>query len=781
MTSQRLALFTLLLGAVLGLLVGSILGPHLGGDARTAARAGEGPLAPEHGADRRGVYVADDAAGALVAPLAPMAQDARSEASAAASERLAGSAAARAAAEVRQGAAAERGPEDRGHIDGIVVDQVGKPVVGATVVSQNTPRGGDVFGARSARVGRAWKGPESLDEALTNYAKGAQKRIETLRSATTDSAGRFQLAELKPGAHSLSVYAEGLVFGAREVFAGEMVHLVGRPVCEFHLDLRLPDGNAPSSALVLLGEERRSETYHWSPEEPVLRIEERVAQLRVFAGDILQPDYRNYLSTYSAASRTIDLARDGEGPHVIELALRTRLLVHLEDHSQLETKLTPWVKAVAAQTAAAPSDGETFKDAPKLARIEGQRFCLMDLAPGAWVIGAGRGAGAPEVTARAEVGPGTTEVSLRLGEVDMSKFLVVRCKGPEGAPQAGVSFAYATVTKSGSSSGGLNPTERPGGEYWINRDDLRRGQDASASAQVRLSATARGHGTLDVDLDEHTQELELAFQAACDLHVVVTGDLTAGFSISIEPLKAKGEGEEHDPFRGHQQQPTRIDGDGRAILTGLQPGPIRVSLLQTTERFAFRAPSVASAELTLRPGLQSVALVAPQLYELVVHVPDVEVGTSLQLGAAGEVEKGRSMNRQAKVGADNRARFARVPAGEYALHLWAGKLSGSMQVQVPTGEVLFQIGAQDALRVSRVIAGQLAARAGLQDGDLVVKVGGRDVDGYNALQRLFLDLSGGTATVQVQRGAQTLELTLGPGSKADVWEELGATLTVASR
>jgi len=732
----------LVLGLLAGVIVGSLVGPLLGPSESGRVRAAEAPL---------GLSPIDDGrarvfeAGATLTSVAAGSNEARTAASSDVAGSLARAAAERAAAvPAADGSTTESDGDRTGRITGVVVDEAGQPLSNATVTCGDSQSSNNVIarGSTTSGVGRAWKGFDDLDETLVTSARRELERRRNSRSTITDATGRFVVEGLRPGQYSLHAYAEGLVFAQQSVFAGDPVRFVGRPVGEFHLDVRMPDGSAPTEAVVLLVDERRRDSYRWTPEEPVVRMEERVAQLQVLAGNVRNLDWRTYSSDQSAPSRTIDLARDGAGPHVFELTERARLLVTLEDLSALEPRIQPWIKVITAEAAKGGVTAASFEGSTRLTRELGQRYSALDLVPGAYVLGAGRGDNAPEVTAKVELGAGTTEASLQLGELDMSRFLVVRCTGPDGAPLMGVDFTTNVEQGNGSRSGGIKCVERLGGEYWLAQSELLHTKAWTEETKVRLAATARGYGKLDTELTQNVHELDLVFQPACDLVVLVTGDLTAGFSVGVEPAKKKDEDVNGRVFGHGNNKLVRVDGQGRAVLTGLQPGSFQVSLAQTTESYFWGTP-VAVTEVVVRPGSQTITMTAPTLYELVVHAPDLAVGATIVLQLIEEGNTSR-MNNQVEFGADHRARFKRVPAGEYTLVTW-GEVSGNMKVTVPSGEVLFSAEKPNALRVAGVEADKLAARAGLQNGDLVLSVSGRAVDSQMSAQRIYLDVQGGTS------------------------------------
>jgi hypothetical protein len=780
MSAQRLALVTLVLGLVAGVVVGSLVGPLLTPSTSGRALGVEGPLGLSPGDDGRARAFESVAA---LAPVAARSNEARSSVSSDVDESLARAVAERvSAAPALDIAASETGRDWTERITGVVVDEAGRPVSAATVTSDNMENSSSTLARAqsTAGVGRAWKGSGDLDESLVGSARWELARRRNMRTAVTDAAGRFVLEGVRPGNHYLRAYAEGLVFEPKGVFAGDSAHLIGRPVGEFHLDVRLPDGSTPAEAVVRLVDERRQDSYRWTPEEPVLRLEARVAQLQVLAGDVRSLDWRSFSSDYSSPNRTLDLARDGKGPHVFELTERCMLLITLEDLSTLEPRLPAWVKVISAEVANGAAPAQSFANSRRLTREPGELYRAIDLTPGAYVIGAGRGEDAPDVTATIEVGRGKTEASLRLGEVESKRFLVVRCSGPNGTPLLGVEFSSIVDQGEASRSGGLDAIERPGGEYWLALAKLMREKEWTAETKLRLVATARGYGKVEGALTLATRELHLEFQAACDLVVVVTGDLSGGYAVSIDAATKKVESELERAMSMNRRNNTqvRVDGEGRAVLTSLQPGTYQVSLTQSGNERSSSSPLVTT-EVVLRAGSQTITMAAPVLYELVVHAPELVQGARFMLQAVAEGSSPRGGN-QVELGADLRARFKRVTAGEYTLMTW-GQTNGSMRVTVPSGEVLFAVEKPNALRVTGVVPGRLAARAGLLDGDLVLSVSGRAVDGPMSEQRIHMDVQGGTSLLRVLRGGTELELTLGPATTEQARSEIGARFNPMTR
>lgn len=685
MTSNRLALLTLVVGLALGFVVGAMLGSDTG----RPARAAEGPRGITRDTAPRAASPREEAT------LAPVGDGTLAASRTSPQPSGLAAATARATGERVVAQLADDDDEDRaawtGRITGVVVDEDGRPVVGATVVSNynSTSAGVRGRGMSTANEGRPWTGFTDIEDAAAATARRELRQRRNARSSVTDERGRFELSELRAGVHSLQAYAEDLVFSSQAVQVGDSARLDGQRVGVFTLDVRLPDGAAPAEATVLICNERHAPAYRWTPDEPTLRLRVRVVQFEVLAGDVRSFDWRNYVSEFSSPSRTIDLARDGEGPHPFQLEPRVTLRVTVHDASSLAPRIAVWVRAIDAKQVKGSAAAVLLAEGKALMHEGESRYVVGDLAPGRYVIGAGRGNGEAEVTATVDIVRGTTAAELQLGEIDRSRFLIVRCTGPTGAPLSRVSFSSVVSRQGGTGSGNLESTERPGGEYWLHVKELLRGNTWDHETQVRVVATAPNLGRLETKLAERQRELNITFRAVCDLVVFVTGDLSPGYSVSVTPRNDSPAEGARDDWPGSLRGTTtlRVDGEGRAMFAGLQPGPIDVTLSSSSSRTFESGRPCVSQVADLRPGRQTIQLMAPTLHGLVVHAPELAPGTSLILQRSVDGSSARE-SKLSKLGADRRARFSAVVAGEYTLQCW-GEVSGQMSIVVPSGEVLF--------------------------------------------------------------------------------------------
>ncbi|MEM6672426.1 MAG: hypothetical protein AAF726_06250 [Planctomycetota bacterium] len=659
---------------------------------------------------------------------------------------------------------------------GRVVGEDGEPLAGVTVVTEGGgEEGGDalVRGRSTNDVGRGWTGPDSIDDSLEWRARRFLEERRTLRTAKSDTDGEFELTGLRPGRHRLRAYLEGYVFDSDRFYTGQRGWLVGRPVGLFHLDLRLPDGTQPAEAVVDLVGER--DVYRWTPDEPVLRLEERLATFRALGGAVQELDRREYASDLASDELTIDLARDGEGPHVIQLDERDILRITVMDESGLQPPIDPWVKIAPARDVQGRDPAAAFRDVGYAEETDDESAWIKtDVAPGSYVIAVGRSARVPEVVETIEVAVGANAHEVVLGAFDMGKFLVVRCAGPQGQPLKEVEFDRLLRYENGGSDGGTRSEERGPGEYWLPLDGLLSGRSWSDVEQVTLVAEADGYGKLTSEVPIGAESLALTFQPSCDLTVFVEGDRSPGFSVSAVNLSE----DENQNRWGWGGERATIDSRGLARLRGLQPGEVRV-FLRRSGGGRRPTPAIATQDVLLRGGEQQVTFIAPTFHDVVVRASGLEARTRMRLRADGG---GGFRSSDVRLNEDGVATFRDVPAGQYLLSA-RGNNRAPMSISVPSGEIVYEAQVINAFLVTRVTSGGFADRSGLRDGDVVHAINDRPVDADSFYDRLRLYLQDGTVTLSVDRGNGTAEVRIGPlkGEGGNIWSQIGARFEPRAR
>lgn len=659
-------------------------------------------------------------------------------------------------------------------ITGTVTDVEGRPIAGAVVVSHNSVRN---FGRRlrassSADVGRAYRGFGSLEDDLAANAETQVDLRRRTRTAEVDSEGRFELEGLKPGTHTLRGYAEGYTFASVSADVGSLAQVIGIPVNEFELDLRLPDGTQPDEGFIELKgrNNSRDQFFEWSPDATTVRTSSQTIEFQAYAGDVRYLRNRETLADTTSRTMSLDIGRDGAGPHRVELIPAKFLRVRVVDESKVVPVLEPWVRALPAADAGEGDDAWSSNTVVDLEREARDVFTMKDLAEGEWIVAAGRGTREPETTTSIVVGSGATEVEIALPEVDLSKFIVVRAKVPGGRPALNLGFTVAVVYTAGHhNSLGLQSMDRGMGVYWLSKPNLERYGSPENIEELRLTATSPHFGSVVQPYDLGTDELELVFAPASEVHVSLRGDVSEAYTVALSRLTGEDD-ESSRPFGGYMRQgqlSKQVDADGRALFTGIQPGRYSITVTKSgqgrSRRWNWTHASIIEEETVVRSGSNEVTLALPALHDVAVRAPELTENATMILAPADGFDPANPWaapsTRRTNLDADLTGTFEDVPAGTYVLLSYNAQGSHTT-VTVPTGVVTFEVKKVDSLIVSNVQAGKHAAEAGLQNGDLVTAIDGEAVSGPSSQQLFMMRIIADDVELEVERGGSKLSITV---------------------
>jgi hypothetical protein len=241
------------------------------------------------------------------------------------------------------------------------------------------------------------------------------------------------------------------------------------------------------------------------------------------------------------------------------------------------------------------------------------------------------------------------------------------------------------------------------------------------------------------------REFEIRFREPATLAVTVRGFAGSEHADKIELGLVRREGE-------GDTKKTAPDAEGRAVLGPVESGDYDVVLFVRCGRH--QSIGAVKKPVSLPAGESEATLAIPPLHELVIAGNKGE-----QYHITADENFGGWFYESRTCGDDGRATFGPLPAGRYTLR--ADGKPGDMTVSVPCGEVTYRASEYNALKVSIQDPDGALAKAGLQDGDLVVAVNGTEFKGAAQMQLLFAGAMGrGDAKLTLVRGSRTVELTI---------------------
>jgi hypothetical protein len=671
-----------------------------------------------------------------------------------------------------------------GTITGEVQDEWGMPLQGAVVVGRPNDR------TRAVDPDEVGGGPPeelSLEDHLRASAKTWARTRGRERRAVSGADGRFELDGLTEDAsYSLTAYLEGRALeaegsttsvspGQRIVFRAETVHAI--PV-----QLVFAAGGPPGEGLVGVKRGELERLYTWTAADPVLRLTPGRVVLRGYAGVMRSEGGRAPVDS-SHASQELGIEVADQAGAALVLALEPRRGIRgrvVEDSGTGGGRSTVRLLALG-------SDGELDLDAltesRRSARLDGDRFHLLDLEPGPYAVGLTDGSQALLAHELATVGEGVVEVELRVPEPDPDEHLIVRAFGPSGRALRDLEFRWLSRAGTGSRSGGIQGRRAADGSFWLRpKADFfgAWGKEWSFTLTVVHSVL----GERELALEEGQREVEVTFAEPVTLVVVVAGYAGSGYvgklQVALAPVTASGSepGTRSGTFRSSRRNEDPFSPEGVARFEGLAPGRWKVDLLVRSGDWQTRV--VRSAEVQAAAGEQTVAIDLPALYDLAVVTPGLDESGYLFLtpasaeGSNGDFDGGT----HAQIGAGGRTLFRGLAAGDYVLR--GSGLHEAVEITVPCSDVYVDAKEPDCLRVAIGDLEGSMYRAGLRAGDLIVAVGGVDL-GSTANQFELL-MGTGPVELSVLRDGATHALAIQRiPNGADWWAELGGMLTPASR
>lgn len=672
-----------------------------------------------------------------------------------------------------------------GTITGEVLDESGRPLQGAVIVGtrREVARAGD-----PDKVGGGPPEVLSLEEHLRDSAQLWAKTHGLSRRAVSGVDGRFELSGLdETSSYSLSAFLDGHVLeaegSANAVSAGQRVDFRAESVQLIPVRLVYENGLAPSEGVVGVQRGNDERLYTWSSAAPALRLTPGRVGLRGYAGVLRAESGREDVdSTHASRELSVEVADQAGVP--IELALAPR--IGIRGRAIDASGSTDWRRMV--RLLALGSDGEVdleaLAESGRYARLNGDRFHLLDLEPGLYAVGLSDRSNSLLTHAVVTVDTGVVEVELEVPEPDPEQHLIVRAFGPTGRALRDLEFRWESRNAGGSSSGGLQGRRDADGSWWLRpKADFFGvwGKDTTYALSVVHSQL----GEREIALEQGQREVEVHYDEPVTLVVVVAGYAGSGYvgklQVALAPVvEGQPEAERGSRMhRGHGGNDEPFSPEGVARFEGLAPGRWKLDLLVETGEWQTRL--VRSIEVVATHGEESVAMDLPALYDLAIVAPHLSEGTYLILGRAsseGSESAPYDGDSYVQVGADGRAVFRGLAAGDYVVR--ANGLSEPLEVTVPCAEVLLEARQPDCLRVTIGDLEGSMYKAGLRAGDLIFAVDGIEL---GSSQNIYEALMGaGPMELTVLRDGKTFVATMQRiSSGSDWWSDLGGMLSPTSR
>ena len=667
-----------------------------------------------------------------------------------------------------------------GSITGQVFDAAGGPLDGVVVVGT---RSSSSTATDPATVGAGPPLDQSLEEFLRQQAQSWARSRGQRQRVVTGPDGGFELNGLDEGvSYRMSAYLEDHIFetdgSSYSVFPGQKIIFRAQGVHVIPVQLVYEDGRAATEGIVGVKRGGSESYFKWSTASPHLRLTAGRVGVRGYAGVQTAERWRGGVdSTHGSEETSVNIAEAAGVPLSLVLKERRGIRGRVIDEpgvggGWLTVRLLPVAPG-------ADLDEEKLGDSDRTARLDGDRFHFLDLAPASYAIGLSSRSNVLLAHQIVTVGESVVEVELVVPEPDPNAQLVLHAFGPTGTPLHDLDLRWQHRHRGGSSSGSVPSRRAPDGG-WLLHPDAEFFAPWPDETSYTLTVQHSELGDREIELEEGQREITVTFEEPVSIVAVVAGYAGSQYldklQVAVTPVV---EGED-EPNWGRMmggpwgRDEGKLSADGIARFDGLSPGLWEVSLHLETERW--QTKKVQSVEVQVTSGEKTVSLDLPALYELTVIAPGLSKNSWLQLRPAGERGEGSFFDggSSGRIDENGRAVFQGLVAGAYVLT--GSGVHEPIDVTIPCGDLFIDAKEPDCLRVAIGDMEGALYQAGLRAGDLIVGTDGKDFAGEPDIWELMQGT--GELSLLVDRDGRRLTLSmpkLPPGE--DWFERLGGMLT----
>lgn len=663
-----------------------------------------------------------------------------------------------------------------GVISGVVTDTTGKPVEGVVVrlAPQYTNR--DYYQARRRDNDSGVPRVLSLDETVKITVDQYQRTTGAMRQAVSAANGSYQFEGLPDQMYTVVAYSKRYEVAAEEsgwyqaVKPGETVNFTAKIVTPVSLQVLAPDGQPAKEANIIASsgsessrEMRNAGDNFWTPENTKIYLRPGKYDIHAVVSDEENMFPGNEGGFIKSDSVPVEVTESENGtPVVLKLHSVPGVFGKVVfPKNDIERNGYVTIMEVAAGT---EPDLKQLAKSDKGAWIGAYRskYQFSDLKQGTYVVGVAR-EHRGEVVASAVVTIGETPVeqNLELPAPSAKNSLIVLATNKAGEPILCNDFEFRIEQKNRTNSGGGKGARQSNGEYWVSLSSevaALYNKKWNAGTHLYLSVVSESLGTREVEIVEGQKNATVVFDEPATLKITVAGYKGSGMEgrLSVTGAFSGGRGYGAGHFT------TKIGADGTGLSSKIQPGEYDIILNASKADSEWNTTQVAKKTFVLLPGENLLTFSTPQLYNITVRFPKGYSGSHVSLQSGEE----RQHFSSPEIGEDETALFENLPSGEYLLTVYHGQPE-IMKVIVPTSGIIeFQPMKVNALRVRISSTNNEATKAGLQNGDLIVGVDGKEFENTQQMQMLFAAAmtKSEDSKLTILRGGNTVEVTFNLGN-----------------
>lgn len=637
-------------------------------------------------------------------------------------------------------------PTGEGRIFGKVVDSNGNAIPGVTLIARFSP-------VTDREYGQRIKEPRVSGEIPAYYTRTERETVRSTlqnlrssqawqRTVISDAQGMFSINGLGDVQANVGAYHKDYNFQDNRMYqvvpSEEALEITGKPISYLDLTVVLPDGSEPQWSTLRIrtrsGNGSSSTQDGWNPAK---------RQLQLLPGNhTISASYDVDGTFYSSKEETLEITEGTPASLRIQLEAETTLEVTLDKvwkakplrESHTEFTLTYWKAADGDSQSNGNERGSRGEHSSvHFTRGQTQQF-IRNLEPGVYHLALSTGyssrSAAPNATVT--VAAGNNKTTLTYDRPAAGTYTSLRVLAPDGnLVTKGLNLSGSLRVESrggvsGSSGGGVDAMVDEDGSIVVIIPTSERDTEG-AKVTYTITANHSEYPGASVTLEQpYPASAVIQFFQPCSATVQLSGYTDAAqlkkFSISLYPKSENQRG-----GRYYSRDENGIDNQGRQTFDNLAPGEYTLTLSSTDERR--RTSHLASQDVTIGPGSNSLSLVVPRLQSLTIVGVTPNTSVSLRATSGIDYSEYKQANDKGEVTFDN------VPDGEYTLR--SGR--SEMSIRVPSGGTIpFVETVYNAMRITIEDANGAFAKAGFQTGDLLINVAGIEIESMETAQLAIL-------------------------------------------
>ena len=654
-------------------------------------------------------------------------------------------------------------PATRGEgvVAGKIHDQLGKPIEGVQVTATT-----GIYSLAEPPEGLEADDDDSLELRIRRLVWEHRFSEATRTTTATAADGSFSLTGMVDAEYSLEPSLVGWRFtpdgGEWTASPGESRDFTAHPVVGVAVSVRMPDGTVPEGANVWYGLTGSNDSTHysWSADSDPLELSVGHYTFSANAGEHVE---------FAVGDVVVEVADDGSA--AIELRLEARAgVIGKVEFAGTERPLAVGVAALSLSGGGDVDESHLLTSSNTNWIGDPFEFALLDLEPGAYLLGAVLRNGVVLGSEIVEIADGALEHVFSVGNVDVRDYVVVRPRSPDGSPVGEIRFVVGYAAGDDLSfEGNLTIEPEADGSYrvplavpgapennyngWSRSGEVEPG-NAYSGATYFVTAQSSRFGQKRVEYSPRAdREIDVVFSEPAWAVVTVAGYASTVRRGGIEVMLAPAtDGQSGQTTLWLDENQRRMTPQGIARVGPVEPGSYVAKLMILTPQNGYR--EVSQVEVTLGVGETPLTMSVPDLYDLTMVVDGDPLDLDLHRDP-GPLESADFLDEGVMEG--QRTVFSTLSPGRYRVRHYGEGSTGDMLVNVPSsGPVRFVPTAYNCLRIEGVPEGLAGL---LERGDLVTAIGAHDMDGERRVRAaLALAQAEDSVVLTVRRGGRVLEV-----------------------